>query len=251
MLRRYSSLFEDASPSILRLDESRDAISSEDDRSPSTIVKPNDLAYVIYTSGSTGRPKGVEVEHRNVVAFLEAMRHEPGLAFGDSLLAVTTMSFDIAGLEIWLPLSVGARVVIAQSTDAIDAARLINLMETNRITVMQATPATWQLLCDEGWTGRRHLKVLCRGEALPRELAAALIERVGEVWNMYGPTETTIWSTISRVTEPARGISSGRAIANTRTYVLDAAGRPTPAGLIGELCIGGEVSPAATVDAPN
>ena len=239
-LRRFSSLVEDASPSILLLDELRDAILSENDTSPSTIVEPNDLAYVIYTSGSTGRPKGVEVEHRNVVAFLEAMRHEPGLAAGNSLLAVTTMSFDIAGLEIWLPLSVGARVVIAASTDVIDAGRLISLMETNGITVMQATPATWQLLCDEGWSGRRDLRVLCGGEALPRELAAALIDRVGEVWNMYGPTETTIWSTISRVTEPARGISIGRPIANTRTYVLDASGRPTPMGWIGELCIGGK-----------
>jgi amino acid adenylation domain-containing protein len=239
-LRRFSPLLEGVATSLLFLDESRNALSSEDDTSPGAIVQPGDLAYVIYTSGSTGLPKGVQVEHRNVVAFLEAMRREPGLAARDSLLAVTTVSFDIAGLEIWLPLSVGAGVVIASSTDVVDAGRLIELMETHGITVMQATPATWQFLCDDGWTGRRDLRVLCGGEALPRELAAALIERAGEVWNMYGPTETTIWSTISRVTDPSHGISIGRPIANTRAYVLDPAGRPTPIGVRGELCIGGE-----------
>ena len=239
-LRRLGPLFEGVDASTLFLDESCDALSSEHDTSPGAIVRPDDLAYVIYTSGSTGSPKGVQVEHRNVVAFLEAMRREPGLTARDSLLAVTTVSFDIAGLEMWLPLSVGARVVIASSTDVVDANRLIELMETHGITAMQATPATWQFLCDDGWTGRRSLRVLCGGEALPRELAAALIERVGEVWNMYGPTETTIWSTISRVTDASHGISIGHAIANTRAYVLDPAGRPTPIGVLGELCIGGE-----------
>src|SRR6185437_215129 len=182
-------------------------------------VKPEDRAYVIYTSGSTGRPKGVEVEHRNVVAFLEAMRREPGFAREDRLLAVTTLSFDIAGLEFWLPLSLGACVTIASRGDVLDGERLIAMLEERRITVLQATQATFRLLLDSGWQGKRDLKVLCGGEALPRDLAAQLTCRVGELWNMYGPTETTIWSTVSRIEDGAPALTIGHPIRNTRVYV--------------------------------
>nr|MDQ2646892.1 amino acid adenylation domain-containing protein [Myxococcota bacterium] len=203
-------------------------------------VRPEDLAYVIYTSGSTGKPKGVEVEHRNVVAFLEAMRLAPGFVEGDRLLAVTTLSFDIAGLEMWLPLMVGGKIVVASRADVLDGERLMALLVEHDITVLQATPATFRLLLEAGWSGKRNLKVLCGGEALPRDLAIALWERVGELWNVYGPTETTIWSTTCRIQDPRAAITVGHPIQNTRIYVLEPSGQPAPVGVPGELCIAGE-----------
>jgi acyl-coenzyme A synthetase/AMP-(fatty) acid ligase len=182
----------------------------------------------------------VEVEHRNVVSFLEAMRVEPGINANDVLLAVTTLSFDIAGLEMWLPLTVGARIVIASRTDVLDGHRLTELMETHRVTMLQATPATWRLLLETDWAGRPALKGLCGGEALQRDLAVALIGKVGELWNVYGPTETTIWSTVHRVRDPHTAIPIGHPIANTRVHVLEPSGQPSPVGVAGELCIGGE-----------
>jgi amino acid adenylation domain-containing protein len=203
-------------------------------------VQPDDLAYVIYTSGSTGRPKGVEIEHRNVVSFLEAMRREPGLTSSDRLLAVTTLAFDIAGLEIWLPLSVGATTVIASRSDALDGTRLASLIDAQKITVLQATPASWRLLLASGWSGSPGLKALCGGEALPADLAALLVDRTAELWNMYGPTETTIWSTVGRILDVSETITVGRPIANTQTFILETSGQLAPAGVVGELCIGGE-----------
>jgi amino acid adenylation domain-containing protein len=197
------------------------------------------LAYVIYTSGSSGRPKGVQISHRAVVNFLESMRHQPGLNAGDVLLAVTTLSFDIAGLELFLPLTTGARVVVAPREIAVDGPRLAAMIDEVGATVMQATPATWRLLLAAGWTGCPRLKILCGGEALPSDLARELLPRCGELWNMYGPTETTIWSTCSRVLA-ADDIHIGRPIANTQTYVLDARLQPVPIGGIGELFIGGD-----------
>ncbi|MGQ0704099.1 MAG: non-ribosomal peptide synthetase, partial [Gemmatimonadales bacterium] len=202
-------------------------------------ASPDDLAYVIYTSGSTGKPKGVEVSHRAVVNFLASMRREPGLTARDTLLAVTTLSFDIAGLEIWLPLTVGARVVIAPQDVVSDGPGLAELMASCGTTVMQATPATWQLLLESGWLGSPHLRVLCGGEAFPPRLAERLVASCASVWNMYGPTETTIWSAVRRI-EPNTPVTIGGPIANTRFYVLDARGQPQPVGVAGELCIGGD-----------
>jgi amino acid adenylation domain-containing protein len=205
-----------------------------------TAIDPSALSYVIYTSGSTGRPKGVEIAHRNVVNFLHAMRREPGITSEDVLLAVTTPSFDIAGLEIWLPLVSGARVVIASRADVLDGERLRSLIDHHGVTMLQATPTTWRLLIDSGWEGSPDLVALCGGERMPRELARELVPRVASLWNMYGPTETTIWSTLHRVTGWDREISIGHPIANTSIYVVDAAGRQVPIGVAGELCIGGE-----------
>ncbi|HEV2736114.1 MAG TPA: non-ribosomal peptide synthetase, partial [Longimicrobiaceae bacterium] len=203
-------------------------------------VRPENLAYVIYTSGSTGRPKGVAVPHRAVVNFLESMRAAPGLAAGDTLLAVTTLAFDIAGLELLLPLTTGARVAIADRETASDGARLREVIAASGATVMQATPATWRMLLEAGWEGSPGLRVLCGGEALPRELADRLAARCGELWNLYGPTETTIWSTARRV-EPGEGaVPIGTPIANTRVYLLDRGLEPVPPGLAGELYVGGE-----------
>lgn len=181
---------------ILVLGKDRNLIASQPKNNPSVGVTPHNLAYVLYTSGSTGKPKGVQIEHRSVVNFLTSMRS--GLSFGpdDVLLAIATMSFDIAGLELYLPLVIGARVVIASREVAVDGEQLLSAIERNRVTVMQATPATWQLLLDAGWRDS-NLKVLCGGEALRRELARRLLRNSSWVWNAYGPTETTIYFHLS------------------------------------------------------
>jgi acyl-coenzyme A synthetase/AMP-(fatty) acid ligase len=203
-------------------------------------VTASDLAYVIYTSGSTGKPKGVQVPHRAVVNLLCSMAQRPGLTSKDVLLAVTTLAFDIAGLELFLPLCVGARVVLATREQAGDGHKLLALLRSSAATVMQATPATWRLLLEAGWQGPTDLKVLCGGEALPRDLADELLARASSVWNMYGPTETTIWSATSPVTPGPEPVTIGPPIANTEFYVLDNHGQPVPVGVASELHIGGD-----------
>ncbi len=199
---------------------------------------PRDLAYVIYTSGSTGEPKGVEVEHRAVVNMLASMRRRPGLGAEDAMLAVTTLTFDIAALEIFLPLVCGARVVIAASRTVGDGSALADLIERSAVSIMQATPATLRMLVDAGWHGAPRLKILCGGEAWTPELAKQLLPRCGSLWNMYGPTETTVWSAVAKV-EAGRPIVIGPPIANTKFYVLDDVLQPVPVGVLGELYIGG------------
>ena len=201
---------------------------------------PDDVAYVIYTSGSTGRPKGVRVPNRAVVNLLVSMKDAPGLAASDRLVAVTTLSFDIAVLELQLPLMVGATVVLATRDEATDGERLRDLLTASRATVMQATPGTWRLLLAAGWSGDPGFKALVGGEAFPRELAEPLLDRTAEVWNMYGPTETTVWSTCFRVQRPLGPILVGRPIGNTQVHILDAHMQPRPLGAPGELWIGGD-----------
>ena len=200
---------------------------------------PHHLAYVIYTSGSTGKPKGVRIPHSALTNFLCSMRVEPGLASTDILLAVTTISFDIAALELYLPLIVGSRLVIAPRETTADGFRLRDLITRTRPTVMQATPATWRLLLETGWAGSKELRILCGGEALTRDLADELLKRSACLWNMYGPTETTVWSTISRIGSDQAAISIGRPIANTEIYILGPEMQPVPVGIAGELYIGG------------
>lgn len=195
-------------------------------------------AYLIYTSGSTGRPKGVSVPQQAVVNFLRSMAREPGLFRGDRVLAVTTLGFDIAVLELLLPLSVGATIVLASDNEVADGRALRSLIESHRITVMQATPSRWQLLIEAGWSGKTGMRALVGGEPLPAILANALLQRCDEVWNMYGPTETTVWSTCWRV-QPDHPISLGRPIDHTQILVLDQAGHLQPAGAWGEIWIGG------------
>lgn len=202
-------------------------------------VSPENLAYVLYTSGSTGKPKGVQIPHRAVVNFLESMRKTPGLSARDTLLAITTLSFDIAGLELLLPLIVGAQVVIAKSETAADGKELAKKIGQSGATVLQATPATWRMLLNSGWNGNPRLKILCGGEAWPEELARELLPRCHSLWNMYGPTETTIWSAISRVRQNETPLISAP-IANTQLYILDAQLQPVPIGVAGELHIGGD-----------
>lgn len=203
-------------------------------------VTSDSLAYIIYTSGSTGTPKGVEIPHRAAVNFLRSMEKEPGLTKEDRLLAVTTLSFDISLLEMFLPLLAGAKVVIAGAEDVKDGRRLANLLSEEDITVMQATPATWQLLLDSGWEGSSNLRIFCGGEALTRSLANSLVNSASELWNLYGPTETTVWSAIEKIEEGDEAISIGRPIANTQVYILDGNDKPVPQGFTGELWISGD-----------
>jgi amino acid adenylation domain-containing protein len=228
-------------PGVQLLDVLADAVAlgagSEDNLA--NAPAPDDPAYVIYTSGSTGRPKGVVVPHGALANFLHSMRREPGLAAGDVLAAVTTVSFDIAGLELYLPWLVGARVELCSRETAADGIALSAALAASGATVLQATPATWRLLLEAGWTGGPNFRALCGGEGLPRELADALLARVGELWNLYGPTETTVWSTAERVIGGGAPVTIGRPIDNTQVHVLSRAGELQPAGIPGELWIGG------------
>ncbi len=202
-----------------------------------------DLAYVIYTSGSTGRPKGVAIEHGALTNLLRSMQQTPGLKPDDVWVAVTTPAFDIAALELLLPLMTGAKLVVATDAEVTDGPLLLALIERSRsaagATVLQATPGAWRILIDAGWTAATRLKVLSGGEALPRELAEKLLERSQEVWNMYGPTETTIWSSATRVTHGAGPVRIGPPIANTQFYILNKHRNPCGFGVMGELYIGG------------
>jgi amino acid adenylation domain-containing protein len=204
-------------------------------------LTPAHLAYVIYTSGSTGRPKGVAVPHRGVVNLLRSMRETVGMEPADRLLAVTTYAFDISVLEMFLPLLHGASTIVLPRERAADPAALADAIRAYSATVMQATPATWRMLVSSEWEGAPQMRALCGGEALPADLASDLRSRVGGLWNVYGPTETTIWSTSEAVRGDSAGASVpiGRPVANTRVYVLDGAGEPVPVGVAGELYIGG------------
>ena len=225
---------------VICIDSDRGVIASRSTINPEVNIEPENLAYVIYTSGSTGRPKGVQICQRALINFLHSMRTQPGIDENDVLLSVTTLSFDIAGLEIYLPLMVGARLVMASHTAARDARLLAMLIDDRQATLMQATPTTWRMLVDSGWQGREKLKMLCGGEALSGELAERLLKRGRELWNLYGPTETTIWSSIYKVNQAGATVSIGIPIANTNIYILDRTLQLIPSGSIGEIYIGGE-----------
>jgi amino acid adenylation domain-containing protein len=200
----------------------------------------DNLAYTIYTSGSTGKPKGVQIPHIALSNFLYSMKEVPGLTSEDTLLAVTTYSFDIAALELFLPIIVGARLVIAGWEIVADGTLLSAKLVDSKATVMQATPATWQLLLAAGWDGNHQLKILCGGEVLPGNLANQLLGLCDSLWNMYGPTETTIWSAASQVKTVDNTVPISSPIANTQLYILDKYHQLVPVGVTGELCIGGE-----------
>ncbi len=184
---------------IITLD--KDGATDQSLTNPTSTIKPDNLAYVIYTSGSTGRPKGVQIIHQALTNFLTSMQQRPGLTKHDILVAVTTLSFDIAALEIYLPLIVGAKLIIAPQDSVADGSRLQNLLHDHKATVMQATPTTWRLLSLSAWQNETNIKILCGGEVLPNELAKQLLALSDSVWNLYGPTETTIWSTVYQVKE--------------------------------------------------
>jgi amino acid adenylation domain-containing protein len=214
-------------------------LAAESAARPASGARPENLAYVLYTSGSTGRPKGVQIPHRAVVNFLGSMQERLCLDGDDALLAVTSLSFDIAGLELFLPLAVGARVAIATREETQDGARLAAALRAAGATVLQATPATWRLLADSGWTAEDGLRGLCGGEALPRELASRLLRAGSPLWNVYGPTETTIWSGATRVSPGEGAVPIGGPLAATGLHVLDRWLQAAPAGVTGELHISG------------
>ena len=201
-------------------------------------IQTQDLAYVIYTSGSTGRPKGVEISHGAAANFLSSLhKYEPGCNQHERLLAITTISFDMSALELWLPLLSGCTLIIANASAVKDPRELISLMKRHRVTVLQATPATWTMLLESGWKGKPRLsKILCGGEALSRQLADRLLASADSVWNVYGPSETTYGS----VGKVGNGdIVVGNPVANGRIYVLDGNMSPVPTGCEGEIYIGG------------
>ena len=223
----------------------------------------DNLAYLIYTSGSTGKPKGVMVRHHALSNFLNSMQEEPGLTSDDTLVAVTSLSFDIAALELYLPLIAGAKVVLATREDVREGHALAQLMEKTQATVFQSTPSGWRLLLASGWSPKgtqskgtnlesikleginlegirlngKSFKGLCGGEALPQDLAKELRSHGVELWNMYGPTETTIWSAVKQLNNNIPTL--GKAVADTRLHILDNELNPTPQGVAGELYISG------------
>ncbi|NNL90002.1 MAG: amino acid adenylation domain-containing protein [Marinicaulis sp.] len=232
---RGAAILGSEKPALLELG----AISGDEQYSAAPAVAQNDLAYIIYTSGSTGKPKGVCVEHSNLTNFLFGMAVQNLVRPGETLLAVTTLSFDIAGLELFLPLVMGGAIVIASDEETYDGERLKEFIEQYSVDVMQATPSTWRLLIEAGWRGRNGFRALCGGEKMPEDVAETLAKGCDEVWNLYGPTETTIWSMCYRVMPGDASIPIGEPIANTDIYILDKAGRETPVGIPGEIYIGG------------
>jgi amino acid adenylation domain-containing protein len=227
------------SMTVVCLDTDWEVIAREAADAVAVNVDSAQLAYSIYTSGSTGGPKGVQISHGALANLLHAMAQQPGMTEADRLLAVTTLSFDIAGLELYLPLLVGARVELLSRAEVMQPEVLRDRWQQS--TVMQATPSLWRLLAEsEGWVGGQP-RVLCGGEALPRQLAEQLVAGSAAVWNLYGPTETTIWSSVEQVSGAGgSGYESiGRPIANTQFYILDERQEPVPVGVSGELYIGG------------
>jgi amino acid adenylation domain-containing protein len=220
----------------------RDApnIEKQSRENPSTKIRSHNLAYIIYTSGSTGNPKGVQIEHRSVVNCLTSIAEQIELKPQDAWLAVTTISFDIATLELFLPLITGAKLVLANTEESGDATRLVARLKTSQANVMQATPSMWQLLFETGWQCPAEFTILSGGEALARPLANRFLAGTDSVWNLYGPTESTIWSTMARVTANENAVSIGRPVDNTQIYILDAHLQPVPIGIPGEIYIGGD-----------
>jgi amino acid adenylation domain-containing protein len=236
---KQAALFSGMQRKVVLVDKDGPVLAAYPSDSLHVRLDPEALAYVLYTSGSTGKPKGVEIRQRSLVNFLQSMQKRPGCGPDDLLLSVTTLSFDIAGLELYLPLITGACVLLVERTVAADGQKLREKIERSKPTLLQATPATWRMLIDAGWQGDRRMTALCGGEALAPELAAKLVGCVRSLWNMYGPTETTIWSTLDHVEGIDAEITIGRPIANTEIYVLDRHLQMVPIGVPGELYIGG------------
>ncbi|WP_428331022.1 non-ribosomal peptide synthetase [Mucilaginibacter sp.] len=236
--KKYQNHFTSSATEILI----EDAWAKFDDYSaeePDVKIEGTDLAYVLYTSGSTGKPKGVQIRHYNLVNFLLSMQKEPGMTADDNILIVTTISFDIAGLEIYLPLITGSQIILTDSDTAKDGRLLLDIVRSEKITFMQATPYTWRMMLESDWNEKLPLKILCGGEAMPKDLVNKLIGRISELWNMYGPTETTIWSTIKLITNDEE-ITIGKPIANTQVYILDEQLNNLTDGNIGEIFIAGD-----------
>ncbi|HEY1204980.1 MAG: amino acid adenylation domain-containing protein [Bryobacteraceae bacterium] len=235
--RKLVSRLPERLPRVVFLDEAEEAAGP-----PVAGQRPvplDSLAYAIYTSGSTGVPKAVLVTHRSLTNTIESFRREPGMSERDLVLAATTLSFDIAAVEVFLPLICGARLAVAPPEAQKDGVALAHLIDRLRPTFLQRTPAGWRMLIDAGWRGNENLTILSGGEALARPLADALLDRGARVFNGYGPTEATIYATLEQVQRDTPGVAIGRPLANVRAYALDAHREPVPVGVAGELYIGG------------
>jgi len=236
----YKGLFVNENIIEIIFEETSSILTSYSENDPKVEINGNDLAYIIYTSGSTGQPKGIAIEHHSLSNFLCSMQKTPGISANDKLLAVTTISFDISGLELYLPLISGAQLVLTDTESARDGREIMDLLKQEQITIMQATPSTWRMVLETGWDEKLKLKVLCGGEALPQDLARLLLEKSEQVWNMYGPTETTIWSAVKRITNADEIMTIGGPIDNTKIFILDEELRVLPLGNTGEIYISGD-----------
>ena len=227
-------------PQTLFIEDAIDSLDQYSTLPLTDTVSPENIAYILYTSGSTGNPKGVPITHKNLVNFLYSMAVEPGINQNDRLLSITTISFDIAGLELFLPLLKGATLIIADHETARDGRLLLELVKNQDINFLQATPTTWSMLLDSGWTQPLPLKALCGGEAMPPDLAKELLSKCDTLWNVYGPTETTVWSSVKQIKADDKLITIGKPIANTQIYIIDEQGFLVAPGSIGEIVIGGD-----------
>jgi amino acid adenylation domain-containing protein len=236
--KKYSRHFKTNASEIL-IEDSFAQLSSFSNQYPTIHLKGSDLAYILYTSGSTGKPKGVQIEHHSLINFLCSMQKAPGITPADSILAISTISFDISCLELYLPLITGAKIILTDSETARDGHKLLSLLNEKNVTILQATPPTWRMLLDSGWKRRYNFKALCGGEALPKDLAEKLIPLCHSLWNVYGPTETTVWCTIKQVNLDGSPITVGKPIDNMQVYILDERFRKVPVGVTGEIFIGG------------
>jgi surfactin family lipopeptide synthetase A len=232
--------FKDFDGNIINLDEKWTIINEQNEAAPQANVNSENLAYILYTSGSTGKPNGVMIQHSSIINFLFSMKDNPGISGEDVLFSVTSLSFDISVLEIFLPLISGAKLILADKETTLDSNKMLRKIVEKKSTIMQATPATWKLLLESKWETKLGLKILCGGEPLPLSLAKRLLEKEDELWNLYGPTETTIWSSIKKIEENDEDILIGPPIDNTQFFVLDKNMNVVPSGIPGELYIGGD-----------
>jgi amino acid adenylation domain-containing protein len=237
--KKYQGLYQSDAKELI-IEEEWLKLQDHSTKDPLIDINGENLAYILYTSGSTGMPKGVQIAHHSLVNFLYSMQNEPGIIPGDKLLAVTTVSFDIAGLELFLPLLTGAEIVLADSASAKDGRALLDIIKSEKVTMMQATPYTWRIMLEAGWDHSTPIKVICGGEALPVDLAQRLLSRSTSLWNVYGPTETTIWSTIKQIRKEDKLILIGRPINNTSVYILNKYLNPVLPGTSGDIYIGGD-----------
>ena len=227
-------------PSVVVVDADAPDVAGAGESMRGCGVGADDPAYVIFTSGSTGKPKGVEIRQKAAVNLIRSIAREPGMGPDDTICAISTLSFDIALTELVIPLTVGARILLVDRDTVRDGLRLRRLVESEPLTLMQATPATWRMLLDVGWPGKPSMRIISTGEALPRELADRLLPMGRELWNLYGPTETTVYSALCRVAPGDGPIIVGRPVDNTVLHIVDRYMQPLPVGVPGELLIGGE-----------
>lgn len=225
--------------SFVVFDSDRDKIRNYSPLKPDININSQSLAYIIYTSGSTGKPKGVKIRHHSLVNLIQSLSKTPGVHKNDTLLAIGSPSFDISVSEIFLPISNGATLVLASTQDINDGISINNLIEKHEVSLIFGTPSFWGILIANDWKGKENLKGICGGEALTSNLVRQILTKVREFYNYYGPTETTVVSTGMRITDPDAKILIGKALDNTKIYILDKFNHMLPIGVTGEVAIGG------------